>query len=277
MNSWIVMDNYNVKPGVDRVWVLWRPPGAHGWDLCATTGDGRVYAWKAESGELVYSNQVAPSVLAAYPMADHKKLVLLKPGREAPYMGGPLSSYDLQTHQTKLIDDCVPHASWNVSPDGHLFAYIATNNQVRVWDVSTEQTKYVVRLPDRAHCIEFSPDSRLLAVSTIAGWLQVFDAGTGQSVSDPLAEYWAGVYRVTFSADSKSLVTCGNDGTARIWNIATSREMVSGLPVNRLPMTVLPPDGNSVVESAGEWAVRVVRLPTLAEIDALEKGQMQSR
>jgi len=70
-------------------------------------------------------------------------------------------------------------------------------------------------------------------------------------------------------------VTESLDGTARIWNIATSREMISGLPVNyfiktQLRWNLLPPDGNSLLESAGEGAIRVVRLPTLPEIDALE-------
>jgi WD40 repeat protein len=81
--------------------------------------------------------------------------------------------------------------------------------------------------------------------------------------------------QVRFSADSKSLVTYSMDGLARIWNIATGREMISGLRVNwfligHMGWSLLPPDGNSVLESAGEGAIRVVRLPTLAEIDVLE-------
>jgi WD40 repeat protein len=108
----------------------------------------------------------------------------------------------------------------------------------------------------------------------------VFNAGTGETVSGPVAGYLAGTYKVGFSADSKSLVTYGLDGTAKIWNVATSREMVSGLQLNGFLAThwywkLLPPDGNSVVESAGEDAIRVVRLPTLAETDALENRQMK--
>ena len=72
------------------------------------------------------------------------------------------------------------------------------------------------------------------------------------------------------------------DGTAKIWHVATSREMVSSLPVNwfltfHWGWMALPLDGNSVIESAGEDAIRVVRLRTLAEIDALAGTQMKSR
>ena len=280
------MDNKNVKPGDGRVWLLWHPLGAPAWDLCATTGDGRVYAWNAQSGALIYSNKVASSVLAAYPMADHRKLVLLKPGKDAPYLDGPLFSYDLQTHQTELIEKQKFLTIPQTSPDGCLFAYVTTNDQIKVWDAATQQTRLTIKLPEQnpaSLSLGFSPDSRWLAVATTEGegWARVFDVGTGQPVSGPLAGYSAGAYKIGFSADSKSLVTYGTDGTAKIWHVATSREMVSRLPVNRFLTyhwywTALPPDGNSVVESAGEDAIRVVRLRTLAEIDALEEGQMNS-
>ncbi|MHC1767800.1 MAG: WD40 repeat domain-containing protein [Verrucomicrobiia bacterium] len=213
----IVMDNFNVGPGVSRMWLLWHPPWARNWDLCATTGDGCVYAWKAQSGELIYSNKVA---------------------------------------------------------------YGTTNAEVKVWDAATKQTRFAVKLPERPYWIEFSPDSRLLAVVTSRGWVQVLNTATGKTVSESLAAYWAGTCRVSFSADAKSLVTYSTDHTAKIWDIATGREMVSGLPVNAFLIgsewTALPPDGNSVVEGAGEGAIRVVDLPTLADIDASEETRMKS-
>ncbi len=271
----IVMDNLNVGPGVSRMWLLWHPPWARNWDLCATTGDGFVYAWKSQTGELIYSNRVAASALAAYPMVEHNQLVLMEPGREAPYMGGPLCSYDLLTRQTVLIDECKPHADGGVSPDGRLFAYGTTKTELKVWDAATKQTRFAVKLPERPCWIEFSPDSRLLAVVTSRGWVQVLGTATGKTVSESLAAYWAGTCRVSFSADAKSLVTYSTDHTAKIWDIATGREMVSGLPVNSFLMgsewTALPPDGNSVVEGAGEGAIRVVDLPTLAQIDGVEE------
>jgi WD40 repeat protein len=268
------------------VWLLWHPLGAPAWDLGATTGDGRVYAWNAQSGALIYSNQVAASVLAAYPMADLRKLVLLKPGQDAPYVNGPLYSYDLQTHQTDLIDKQKFLTIPQTSPDGRLFAYVSANDQVKVWDAATQQTQLTVTLPEANASdltLGFSPDSRWLALARTEGegWARVYDVSSGQPMGDPLAGYSAGAYKIGFSADSKSLVTYGKEGTAKIWNVATGREMVSRLPVNRFLTfhwywTALPPDGNSVVESAGEDAIRVIRLPTLAEIDALEKGQMKS-
>jgi eukaryotic-like serine/threonine-protein kinase len=273
MNDWLIV-NLGVTNGDSRASICKTDSRAPGWDLCATTGDGRVYGWNAESGELTYSNKVAPTLgPGAYPVADHK-LVLVEDAE------GTLSSYDMQTHQRELLGEhyavysCIP----KVSPDGRLFAYLSTNGWVNVWDAASKQIKSIVKPAVSLSCFEFSPDSRWLAVAMLPDRVQVFDVGTGQPVSEPLTGYLAGTIKVGFSADSKSLVTYCKDGTAKIWNIATGREMISGLPLNQfliyhVPWRLLPSDGNSVFESAGEGAIRLVHLPTLAVIDALENGQ----
>jgi WD40 repeat protein len=238
-------------------------------------GDGRVYAWNVESAELVYSNKIASGLLAAFPVANHKKLVLI----DAVYQAfadwrGPVSSHDLQTHQTELIEEQAALGVYltTTSPDGRLFAYVTTNGQVKVWDAASQQTKSIVKLPVTQCVIHFSRDSRWLAVAAL-GEARVWDARTG--LLAPLATDSTGTLMVRFSADSTSLVTYSMDGIARIWNIATGREMISGLRVNwflvgHMGWSLLSPDGNSVLESAGDDSIRVLGLPTLAEIDARE-------
>jgi WD40 repeat protein len=187
----------------------------------------------------------------------------------------------LQTHRTELIEEHAalsPYAL-DITPDGRLWGYITINGQVKVWDLATKQTKSIINLPAWETIICFSPDSRWLAFVKTQGDIWVWNAGTGE-LSAPFGGLLAVAAKVSFSADSKSLVTYSLDGTARIWNIATGREMISGLPLNlflrrHLRWNLLPPDGNSVLESAGEGAIRVVRLPTLAEIDALEARSAQ--
>jgi WD40 repeat protein len=274
LGNWFV--DTAIEPGVGRLKVLW-PPETPGWDLCASTGDGRVYVWNAQSGELVYSNKVASRLSWASPVPFHDKLLLIELlKRWERVFDCTLSSYDLRTHRTELIEE---HAGLNpytlhISPDGRLWGYVTTNGQVNVRDSATKQTQSIVKVPPWDVIIRFSPDSRWLAVAT-QGQVQVWNAGTGQPLGAPLSGLSAVTTKASFSADSRSLVTGSLDGTAKIWNIATSREMISGLPLNsflknHLRWNLLPPDGNSVLESAGEGAIRVVRLPTLAEIDALE-------
>lgn len=275
---WFAFDA-DVQPGVARLRYLIPGPGSPGWGLCASTGDGRVYAWNAESGELVYSNKVASRLLGALPVADHRKLLLAE---MAEIYEGPFFTYDLQNHQKELLEEhgLVNPTGMPISPDGRLFACITTNGWVKVWDLTTKQSKRIVAWPALTYVqMAFSPDSRLLAVAAADGWTRVWDVGTGRPVSDRLAGYLGSTSKVNFSADGKSLVTYGADYTAKIWNIATSREMISGVPLNRFltqhpSWMLLPPDGNSVVESAGERAIRVVRLPSLADIDTAEKRDL---
>jgi WD40 repeat protein len=196
--------------------------------------------------------------------------------------GGPLSSYDLETRRADLIEEHVANGPQAVSWDGRFFAYITTNRQVKVGDAATRQIRFTVQPPEwnLGIDLQFSPDSRLLAVAGSSGWIQVFDVGTGQRVSEPLMGYLAETQKVSFSADSKSLVTYSIDYTAKLWHIATSREMVSGLPLNSFLTLhwywmLLPRDGNSVVEGADPGAIRVVRLPTLTQIDSLEKAKIK--
>ncbi len=284
IRDWFVWDwDASARPEVGRVCFL-APglpsgPSPHGWDLWANTGDGRFYAWNAESGELVYSNKLAARVEVTLPVANHEKLILLD-------WRDRISSYIyLQTHQTDLLEEhgMVNPTGMPISPDGRLFACITTNGWVKVWDLTTKQSKSIVKLPAFTYVqIAFSPDSRLLAAAKPGGWAQVWNVGTGRLVTHLRAGYLSGTVKVSFSADSKSLVTYGVDYTAKIWNIATGREVISGLPLNRFltqhpAWTLLPPDGNSVVETAGEAAIRVVRLPTLAQIDALENRQTSNR
>jgi WD40 repeat protein len=278
IGNWLIVRGLPYGDSRVRVLLTFEDSGSPAWDLRAVTGDGRAYAWNAESGELVYSDKVAPTLgPAVYPVADHKKLVLLEDAKVT------FSSYDLQTHQRERFPELIAIYSCKpaVSPDSRFFAYFTTSGQVKVWDAVSNQTKSIVTLPVENTATAFSPDSRWLAVANRSGHVQVFDIGTGQSVSGPLAGYSANTVRIGFSADGKSLVTYSRDGTATIWNIATGREMICGLQLNyfltdHLPTRLLPLDGNSIFESAGEGAIRLVRLPTLAEIDARENGAVKN-
>jgi WD40 repeat protein len=277
LGNWLIVGELPDGDSRVRVMLTSADSGSPAWDLRAVTGDGWVYAWNAESGELVYSNKVAPTLgPTVYPVADHTKLVLIEDSKFT------FSSYDLKTHQREAFPELIAMYSCKpaVSPNSRLFTYFTTSGQVKVWDAIRNETKSIVKLPVEYTFTAFSPDSRWLAVANRSGRVQVFDIGTGQSVCGPLAGYLADTVRVDFSADSKSLVTYSGDRTAKIWNIASGREMISGLRLNpflagHLPTRLLPLDGNSIFESAGEGAIRLVRLPTLAEIDARENGAVK--
>jgi WD40 repeat protein len=63
----------------------------------------------------------------------------------------------------------------------------------------------------------FSPDGQWV-VTAGDSTARIWDARTGRELQH-LRGHAGGILRAAFSHDGKRLVTTGNDGTARIWNI----------------------------------------------------------
>src|SRR5437660_1693569 len=66
------------------------------------------------------------------------------------------------------------------------------------------------------------PDGRLLLTATgpegPAGAIRIWDAGTGEPITAPLYE-GGGVNDAEFSRDGRLVVSCGWDGSARVWEL----------------------------------------------------------
>jgi WD40 repeat protein len=127
-----------------------------------------------------------------------------------------------------------------------------------------------------------SPDASLLVTGSDDGTAQVWRVATGEPALPPLVGHLSGIGKVGFSEDGRTILSYSDDGTARMWNVATGQEMVSGLPLNDLLKDhvwsgLLIGDGNGLVEAVDADRIRIVRLPTLREIDAVEQNQDKPR
>jgi WD40 repeat protein len=121
-------------------------------------------------------------------------------------------------------------AGVGVSPDGKLVASGGGDQTIRVWAAATGREM-------RAHkgasgftcCVVFSPDGKLLAS---AGYekdrsptsVYLYDAVTGAE-RGRLEGHPGGARRLAFTPDGKRLVSGGFDGTARVWDLATKKEL----------------------------------------------------
>jgi RNA polymerase sigma factor (sigma-70 family) len=114
-----------------------------------------------------------------------------------------------------------------LSPDGKLLAFGLQGNQADakigiVPLVDTATGKEILRfreLKDGAQVLSFSPDGRMLAWS---GWrehsIHLGEIATGK-VRQSFAGHLGSVESLAFSADSKMLVSGGNDTTALVWDL----------------------------------------------------------
>ena len=83
----------------------------------------------------------------------------------------------------------------------------------------------VIKLPDQALCVTFSPDGKRIACTTGED-VKVFDATTGRELLSLTPTQDASVSSVTFSGDGKHLATGSADGTIKLWT-ADGRELFS--------------------------------------------------
>jgi WD40 repeat protein/DNA-binding SARP family transcriptional activator len=158
-----------------------------------------------------------------------------------------------------------------ISPDGGTLAitqitrHDGSAGSVRLVDTSTLEPIAVIPYNDYGERapegLAFSPDGKALAVTSLDGYIQLWDARTGRPQSSPfqapgsdLIDFWT---MPAFSPDGSVLATGGANwsksaGVVYLWDAATGR-LVGQLPEqNGIVYAVnFSPDGRLLVVSAG--------------------------
>jgi len=107
------------------------------------------------------------------------------------------------------------------SPDGKLIASVGDDHYLRVWEVATGHKLYAVvaHVPDLA----FSPDSRWIATAGTTS-VRVWDARSPNQLLMLLGPTKP-VQAVLFTADGKTIVAAGEDGTIRRYDCVVCRPL----------------------------------------------------
>jgi WD40 repeat protein len=162
------------------------------------------------------------------------------------------------------------------SVDGHALATASDDGTVRVWDARTGQQLEVLRHADRVYAVTFSPDGRYLASATRDGHVFVWDIGTGQNTahmahsapSPPMpqlafssngnTQVEAPGPGIAFSSDSRLLVTGRSlDAAARVWDVATSRQVAVLQHDDIVEGVAFQPGGNLVATASMDGFVKL--------------------
>lgn len=78
--------------------------------------------------------------------------------------------------------------------------------------------------------LDWSPDSKLIAVAGASAKVNLYDAGTGKHVAG-CSGHDAGIYALAFSPDSSTLATGGFDGKIRLYRASDCSLLTSFIPV----------------------------------------------
>jgi WD40 repeat protein len=146
------------------------------------------------------------------------------------------------------------------SPDGKLIVSSGFDNKIGLWDATTgKQILLFDAHPRVPYSVAFSPDGKILASggdhdSNIRLW----DAGTGKPIrsweAHPGPQQSICIYAVAFSPDGRLLASGGGDGSARVWETLTGKEVLnleghSG-GVSRVAFS---PDGRTILTASHNW------------------------
>jgi RNA polymerase sigma factor (sigma-70 family) len=118
------------------------------------------------------------------------------------------------------------------SVDGRLLLLAATNEQMRLWDLSArkflrtlDRTEGMIRAfpPTRAALGAFSPDSRMLAVPSKGGAVALVELATSK-VRHIFRGEQGIVTVLAFAPDGTGLLSGGDDGSALVWEISPAKQ-----------------------------------------------------
>jgi transcription initiation factor TFIID subunit 5 len=95
-----------------------------------------------------------------------------------------------------------------------------TDKTVRMWSVVTGRcVRIFTGHTDYVSCLEVAPNGRLLASADAGGNIFFWDVEKGSRIKRSRGHGKGGVWSMSFSAESTVLVSGGQDGTVRIWDI----------------------------------------------------------
>src|SRR5262249_49716365 len=162
-------------------------------------------------------------------------------------------------------------------PGGKTVASCSAGGGVALWDIATgKETHHFL---DTHHTYAFAcwPDGKLLACPNRK--IHLFDAVTGREIRVLGGNEGGATMSVAFSADGKFLASGGHDNLARLWDVATGKEIrkFEGHQKTVYALAFFP-DGNTLASYGLDNTIRLWDVPTGKQQAALtRKGdQMKS-
>jgi WD40 repeat protein len=169
--------------------------------------------WPAQEIDLQAATAVGPGgrfLLTASPSVDFRM--------------GEVRLWDRQTKKPLPLPYQARLTFAQFSPDGKMLLTASGrgldhSEKVQLWETETGHPHGAPLLPSGlVRHAAFSPDSKLLAISSGEGEVQLWETGTGRPVARALRHPVA-IHALAFSCDGTKLVTGGHDGMARVWDL----------------------------------------------------------
>jgi U3 small nucleolar RNA-associated protein 12 len=196
--------------------------------MLASASSGGLKIWNIKTQNCLRTLECGYALCAAFLPGDKIVVVGTKEG--------DLELYDIAA--SSLLDKISAHegAVWTlqVHPDGKSLITGSADKSVKFWNFEIVQEEIpgtkrttprlklvqsrILKVNDDVLCIQFSPDSRLLAVSTLDNTVKVFFVDSLKLFLN-LYGHKLPVLNMSISSDSKLIATCSADKNVRIWGL----------------------------------------------------------
>jgi WD40 repeat protein len=157
-----------------------------------------------------------------------------------------------------------------ISPDGKVLTTSSFDGSISLWNaVNGRLLNTLTGHVERALSLAFSPADTILASAAWDGRLGIWDTKTGRGVFR--RGHQGGMHCAAFSPDGRTIATCGNDRTVRLWNVA-HREEIAILKSHTAAVgeVAFSPDGRWLASASDDGTVRLWHALLWAEIEPAE-------
>jgi WD40 repeat protein len=122
----------------------------------------------------------------------------------------------------KVPGDYGPPSALVFAPSGRWIVAGGEEKMIRVWTLGEKLKSKSWLCSGKVNALAFSPDETQLAVAA-KDWLAVNDSSTWEPRAELVGH--AGAVRATYFLPNGTLLSAGVDGTARLWDTGTAREL----------------------------------------------------
>jgi WD40 repeat protein len=155
------------------------------------------------------------------------------------------------------------------SPEGSILASGDSKGYVRFWDIKNKHQSDIIYSEDLSpiKSIDFNYNGSILALGGEGNWaegnhLQLLDVST-KKVIHSLAGHNKPINSVAFSPDGQTLASGSQDGSVKLWDVKSGKELLTlsddnGFP-DKVTSVAFSSDGQILVSSSEDGIVKIWR------------------